>query len=249
MEVMLFFAGQFTIDTRNAGTGTLLVRVHGLKDSFKVTAEPPVEGEDKRVLHAYYSPRIVATYTIFVRWSGEHVPGSPFNVVINQPQGQSTSQPPEMDTSTDLEVHELADLGDDDDDGYDDGRATNMPSFSEKGKGKGKGKGKMVKSASASSTIVSSGSSSLLHKSSSATMFTASSGNILFGINSFRQNVVSLHIFLKMKGYTCALCLDRYNFQTINATDDRTTPISRWHILFLSLRSSSYATYKRHYLL
>ena len=166
--------GQFSIDTRNAGMGTLLVRVHGLKDSFKVTAEPPVEGEDKRILHAYYSPKIVATYTIFVRWSGEHVPGSPFNVVISQPSGQRSSTANAMDTSTDLEVHELANLDEDDDDGYDNSRATNITVFADKGK---KGKRQIIKSASSTTTsVVSGSSSSQMQKSSSTSSFSASSG-------------------------------------------------------------------------
>ena len=78
--------GQFTIETKNAGIGTLLIRVHGLKDSFKIEARPLSEG-DSRTLITTYNPKLVGEYTIFVRWSGVHVPGSPFTVAIKQKPG------------------------------------------------------------------------------------------------------------------------------------------------------------------
>ncbi len=80
--------GQFTIETKNAGIGTLLIRVHGLKDSFKIEAHPLSE-DDPRTLITTYNPRLVGEYTVFVRWSGVHVPGSPFTVQIRQKPGMS----------------------------------------------------------------------------------------------------------------------------------------------------------------
>lgn len=153
--------------------GTLLVRVHGLKDSFKITAEPPVEGEDKRILHVYYSPKLASIYTIFVRWSGEHIPGSPFHVVISEPTAGQASSPKaiEEDTSNDLEVNELADLDDDDNDGghYGEERVASVSSFS------GGGKKKMTKSASETSAMSSVQVSRML-KTSSTSSFSSSSG-------------------------------------------------------------------------
>ena len=140
-----------------------------------------MEGEDKRILHVYYSPKVAGTYAIFVRWSGEHVPGSPFHVVISEPTGQAlSSNILEVDTSTDLEVNELADLDededddDDDDDGgdYGEDRVTSIPSFSDEGKQENR---RMVKSASVTNAM-SRGPVSLMHKSSSASAFSSSSG-------------------------------------------------------------------------
>ena len=81
--------GQFTIETKNAGIGTLLIRVHGLKDSFKIEAHPLSE-DDPRTLITTYNPKLVGEYTIFVRWSGVHVPGSPFTVKVKQKPGEFT---------------------------------------------------------------------------------------------------------------------------------------------------------------
>ena len=78
-----FTIGEFSIDTKRAGIGTLLVRVHGIRDSFKVEAHP-VSSDKPRFLLAHYYPTISGEFTIFVRWSGVHVPGSPFTVVIRE---------------------------------------------------------------------------------------------------------------------------------------------------------------------
>lgn len=81
--------GQFTIETKDAGIGTMLIRIHGLKDSFKIEAKPLSEA-DTRTLIVTYSPKLVGQYVIFVRWSGVHVPGSPFTVNIKQKPGTLT---------------------------------------------------------------------------------------------------------------------------------------------------------------
>ena len=82
--------GEFNVETKHAGIGTLLIRVHGLKDAFKIEASP-VSDKDPRTLIAHYSPKIPGEYTIFVRWSGVHVPGSPFTVNISRRQGKHSS--------------------------------------------------------------------------------------------------------------------------------------------------------------
>ena len=78
--------GQFNIETKNAGIGTLLIRIHGLKDSFKIEAKP-ISPEDTRTLIVTYNPKLVGEYTVFVRWSGVHISGSPFTVNIKQKPG------------------------------------------------------------------------------------------------------------------------------------------------------------------
>ena len=81
MHISFHTIGEFHIDTKHAGIGTLLVRVHGIRDSFKVEANSVSENKP-RLLLAHYYPMIPGEYTIFVRWSGSHVPGSPFTVHI-----------------------------------------------------------------------------------------------------------------------------------------------------------------------
>ena len=79
--------GQFTVETRRAGVGTLLIRVHGLKDSFRIEAHP-LSKDNPRTLFAAYNPMVKGNYVVFVRWSGNHVPGSPFNVTIRPKPGE-----------------------------------------------------------------------------------------------------------------------------------------------------------------
>ena len=87
--------GQFKIETRNAGIGTLLIRVHGIKDTFKI--EATAEGEDdRRTLVANYSPNSSGEYVIFVRWSGVHIPGSPFTVNIRKRKKEGDEEEEEI---------------------------------------------------------------------------------------------------------------------------------------------------------
>ncbi len=76
----------FSINTKEAGIGTLLIRVHGIKDTFKIEANP-LKPDDPRILIANYHPKVGGSYTIFIRWSGIHVPGSPFSVHIAGDEG------------------------------------------------------------------------------------------------------------------------------------------------------------------
>ena len=81
----------FSIDTKDAGIGTLLIRVHGIKDSFKIEAHPE-KADDPRILIANYFPKVPGSYAIFVRWSGVHVPGSPFNIRLFDDDDDGTEQ-------------------------------------------------------------------------------------------------------------------------------------------------------------
>ena len=69
--------GEFTIETKNAGIGTLTIRVHGVKGAFKIIAEP-VKDDDPRTLRAHYNPKEPGDYIVTVRWSGTHVLGSEY---------------------------------------------------------------------------------------------------------------------------------------------------------------------------
>lgn len=147
--------------------GSLLIKVHGIKDSFKVTADPTPD--DKRTLIASYSPKMAGTFSIFVRWSGEHVPGSPFKVIITRPPGHHIKMSPVRD-SADLELHELANLEE-----PDGPRSPVSEGKGKKDKGKAKGKakwkGKIAKSATADPIHHVGGPVTVLRKSSSTTMF------------------------------------------------------------------------------
>ena len=87
--------GQFKIETKNAGIGTLLFRVHGIKDTFKIEATSDGE-EDRRTLVANYSPTTVGEYVIFIRWSGVHIPGSPFTVNIRKKKKEGEEEEKEI---------------------------------------------------------------------------------------------------------------------------------------------------------
>ena len=77
-------SSEFTIETKDAGIGTLTVKVHGIKDAFKVKAVPASETEP-RTLMASYDPTVPGDYLIDVRWSGVQVPGAPFQITIRDP--------------------------------------------------------------------------------------------------------------------------------------------------------------------
>ena len=74
-------ASSFMIETRNAGAGTLQVRLHGVRDAFKIDIKP-VDQRDVRTLKANYNPRKPGDYLVTIKWSEKHIPGSPFRVKI-----------------------------------------------------------------------------------------------------------------------------------------------------------------------
>ena len=89
---------EFTVETREAGIGSLSIRVHGIKESFKVDANPLPE--DPRTLSCSYKPLRAGEYVIFIRWSGKHVPRSPFRVRIFKPKpkhGESVQEDEEVE--------------------------------------------------------------------------------------------------------------------------------------------------------
>lgn len=77
--------GDFTIETKNAGIGTITIRVHGVKGAFKIEANPDSEN-NPRTLIGNYTPTEPGDYIVAIRWSGTHVPGSPFKIHIFSPE-------------------------------------------------------------------------------------------------------------------------------------------------------------------
>ena len=71
----------FTIETRDAGPGTLKVCLHRVKDAFKIDLKSK-DSKDVRTLIARYYPRKPGDYLISILWSERHIPGSPFKVRI-----------------------------------------------------------------------------------------------------------------------------------------------------------------------
>ena len=71
---------EFTISTKGAGIGTLSIRVHGVKGAFRIECVP--DESNPRLLKASYNPTASGDYIIAIRWSGTHIPGSPFQVFI-----------------------------------------------------------------------------------------------------------------------------------------------------------------------
>ena len=74
--------GNFTIDTAEAGSGTLSLNVEGPAGGFKVnlTRHP----ENERTIIANYNPQNAGEYVINILWSSVSIPGSPFTVNIQE---------------------------------------------------------------------------------------------------------------------------------------------------------------------
>ena len=82
--VMVKQPAEFHIETKEAGLGRLTIRVQGPKDAFKIDATP-ISERHHRTLIARYDPTECGEYVITVRWHGQLVPGSPFNVKVFDP--------------------------------------------------------------------------------------------------------------------------------------------------------------------
>ena len=74
--------GKFTIETENAGAGTLSVNVEGPKGGFQVQLDRDPENE--RIILAKYNPANAGVYIVGITWSKSHIPGSPFTVNIRE---------------------------------------------------------------------------------------------------------------------------------------------------------------------
>uniref|UniRef100_A0A0N5AN33 Filamin-A n=1 Tax=Syphacia muris TaxID=451379 RepID=A0A0N5AN33_9BILA len=78
--ILSTFKSNFVVETKGAGAGQLTVRVRGPKGAFNV--EMLREKKQERTIHCKYEPKEPGDYQVEVKWHGEHVPGSPFLVMI-----------------------------------------------------------------------------------------------------------------------------------------------------------------------
>ncbi|GMT03056.1 hypothetical protein PENTCL1PPCAC_25230, partial [Pristionchus entomophagus] len=78
--ILSHFKSNFVVETKGAGAGQLTVRVRGPKGAFNV--EMQREKKNERTIHCKYEPREPGDYQVEVKWHGEHVPGSPYLVMI-----------------------------------------------------------------------------------------------------------------------------------------------------------------------
>ena len=72
--------GVFTIETAEAGSGQMSVRVRGPKKSFDVRTQPHPTIDYAIIVE--YNPTQTGSYVVEVEWSGVHVTGSPFMVNV-----------------------------------------------------------------------------------------------------------------------------------------------------------------------
>lgn len=98
--VLATFQSRFICDTRGAGAGQLTVRIRGpkgnrnskvfiesIRDFVSVSAgafrvEMQRESQRDRSILCKFEPTEPGDYKLEVRWAGQHVPGSPFSVMI-----------------------------------------------------------------------------------------------------------------------------------------------------------------------
>lgn len=103
----------FTVETKNAGIGTLTIRVHGIKGAFKIDANPAAK-ENQRTMKATYDPKQPGDYIIAIRWSGTNIPGSPFKINIRGPpkekKEKKKKQPVHRDDDEDDILPEQVDM-------------------------------------------------------------------------------------------------------------------------------------------
>ncbi|XP_052286746.1 filamin-A-like isoform X2 [Dreissena polymorpha] len=74
------YQGHFYVDATGAGGGELHVSVMGLKGAFHV--EMKRASQKDKLFNCLYHPLEPGIYTINVQWSGQHVTGSPFRVLV-----------------------------------------------------------------------------------------------------------------------------------------------------------------------
>ncbi len=101
----------FVIETRNAGAGTLKVRLHGVKNAFRIDIKP-IDQRDVRTLVARYDPRKPGEYLVTIKWSEVHIPGSPFRVKIEGDAITDGDGGEFLPSATPLELESIPEEGD-----------------------------------------------------------------------------------------------------------------------------------------
>lgn len=104
----------FTIETRDAGPGTLKVCLHRVKDAFKIDLKPK-DPKDARTLIARYFPRKPGDYLISILWTDKHIPGSPFKVKITGEPMEDDFRPNKYNRPT-SRIEELQAIEEEDED-------------------------------------------------------------------------------------------------------------------------------------
>jgi len=84
--VLSTFQSQFICETKGAGAGQLTVKIRGPKGAFRV--EMQREHLQDRTIICRYNPTEPGDYLISVKWSDEHVYGSPFHTHIFERQDE-----------------------------------------------------------------------------------------------------------------------------------------------------------------
>ncbi|KAK7090869.1 filamin-C-like isoform X2 [Littorina saxatilis] len=74
------FESNFWVDTTGAGAGELRVRIMGPKGAFHVKMRKASQKD--KLYQCFYDPVEAGIYTVYIQWSGAHVEGSPFTVLL-----------------------------------------------------------------------------------------------------------------------------------------------------------------------
>uniref|UniRef100_A0A4X1T5P2 Calponin-homology (CH) domain-containing protein n=1 Tax=Sus scrofa TaxID=9823 RepID=A0A4X1T5P2_PIG len=92
---------EFTVETRSAGQGEVLVYVEdpaGHQEEAKVTAN----NDKNRTFSVWYVPEVTGTHKVTVLFAGQHIAKSPFEVYVDKSQGDAskvTAQGPGLEPS------------------------------------------------------------------------------------------------------------------------------------------------------
>ncbi|CAF4475481.1 unnamed protein product, partial [Rotaria magnacalcarata] len=84
--ILSTFQSHFICDTKGAGAGQLTVKVRGPKGAFRVEMER--QHSQDRTIICRYNPTEPGLYLVSVKWSGEHVLGSPFQMRLFESEEQ-----------------------------------------------------------------------------------------------------------------------------------------------------------------
>ncbi|KAI6645642.1 Filamin-B-like [Oopsacas minuta] len=79
-EAMVGDRTEFFVSTHSAGRGALAVSVEGFNTSLVVYVDPTPE--DTKLLCCRYKPKSSGSFIIALKWSGVHIPGSPYRLDV-----------------------------------------------------------------------------------------------------------------------------------------------------------------------
>ena len=79
---------KFWIDTSRAGPGLLSISVCG-QHPFKVDSSS--DPANPWTIVSHFSPTHIGDYIINMKWSGEHIPGSPFSLTVTESEEEGVA--------------------------------------------------------------------------------------------------------------------------------------------------------------